>query len=346
MDVATTAPGPPRPVPRPVAASVEELLAGAERRETYRPVDTRSPADFERVWIDGQPHVVKYVHVDHDLAMRAAGDVGCLPRRVWASGLMDVAADVIDHAVVGVAAGYGRNGWGAALLMRDVSDDLVPVGDGPIPEEQHLAFLDHLAVLSARLWGWRDDIGLLPYAGRWNVFGPAAIEAERDLGWPEPVSRLAGEGWERFSRRAPADVGSGLHDLRHDPMPLVQALAATPSTFLHGDWKLGNLGMAADGRTVLLDWAYPGQGPVGHELAWYLALNRARLPIGHTKESTMAAFRAALERHGVDTTGWWERQLSLALLGTVLQFGWEKALGDDGELGWWCDRAREGLAWL
>jgi len=23
-------------------------------------------------------------------------------------------------------------------------------------------------------------------------------------------------------------------------------------------------------------------------------------------------------------------------------FGWEKALGNDDELGWWCDRAREG----
>jgi len=25
-----------------------------------------------------------------------------------------------------------------------------------------------------------------------------------------------------------------------------------------------------------------------------------------------------------------------------VQFGWEKALGEDDELGWWCDRAREG----
>ncbi|MCB9371527.1 MAG: hypothetical protein H6518_01935 [Microthrixaceae bacterium] len=42
----------------------------------------------------------------------------------------------------------------------------------------------------------------------------------------------------------------------------------------------------------------------------------------------------------------WARQLTLALLGTVVQFGWEKALGDDAELGWWCDRAAEGLAAL
>ena len=34
--------------------------------------------------------------------------------------------------------------------------------------------------------------------------------------------------------------------------------------------------------------------------------------------------------------------MELCLLGALVQFGWEKALGDDDELGWWCDRAREG----
>ena len=51
---------------------------------------------------------------------------------------------------------------------------------------------------------------------------------------------------------------------------------------------------------ILLDWAYPGEGPVAHELAWYLALNRARLPVGHSKESTIDDLRSALERRGVD----------------------------------------------
>ena len=54
-------------------------------------------------------------------------------------------------------------------------------------------------------------------------------------------------------------------------------------------------------------------------------------------------FRAALERHGVATSGWWDRPLKLALLGTVVQFGWAKPLGDSDELGWWCEAAREGL---
>lgn len=85
----------------------------------------------------------------------------------------------------------------------------------------------------------------------------------------------------------------------------------------------GQPGTAADGRTVLLDWTYPGEGPACHELGWYLAPNRSRSPLGHTKESTIEAFRAALERHGVATGPWWEQQLGLALLGTPAQFGWE-----------------------
>jgi hypothetical protein len=39
----------------------------------------------------------------------------------------------------------------------------------------------------------------------------------------------------------------------------------------------------------------------------------------------------------VQTAGWWDRQLDLALLGGFLQLGWSKT-GDPVELGWWVDR--------
>jgi len=336
-------------VPRPLAGSVDELLEGARRRGEARTADARSNALFEQVEVDGEPCMVKYVHVDLDYLMRANGDVGCLPRRVWEAGLMDVAPDLIDHATLG-AAPWGRHGWGVALLMRDVSASLVRPGDDPLSEEEHAALVDGCAGFCARTWGWRDDIGLLPRGRRWAMFGTAAIEGEEQLGFLEPVPRIAAEGWETFARRAPADVAAAIDDLRGDVTPLSDALATTPSCFLHGDWKLGNLGLGADGRTVLLDWAYPGEGPAAHELAWHLALNRARIPAGQAKEEVAAAFRAALERHGVDTTGWWERQLGLCLLGAVVQFGWEKALGEgsegEAELGWWTDAARTGLRYL
>lgn len=335
--------------PRPVADSVEELLDGAVRHGAFTPDDARSPAGFERVELDGRACVVKYVHPDGDFLMRVMGDLGCLPLRVWASGLMDVAAAEIDHAHLG-AARWGRNGWGAALLMRDVSDELVPVGHEPVSEADHLGFLDHLAALAARTWGWSDDLGLLPHRTRWSFFGPEELAGEEALGFPEPVPRFALEGWLRFDATAPTDVAEAVRELRRDPLPLSTAVRRTPQCFLHGDWKFGNLGRAPDGRTVLIDWAYPGEGPVAHELGWYLAINRARLPAGHTKESTIEALRRSLEARGVATEGWWDRQLALCLLGTLVEFGWEKALGGDdearAELGWWIDAARPGIALL
>jgi hypothetical protein len=88
--------------------------------------------------------------------------------------------------------------------------------------------------------------------------------------------------------------------------------------------------------------------PACAEIAWYVCLNRARLP--QTKEDTLDAYRAGLERQGVDTRLWWDRQCGLSLLATLLLFGWEKALGDDdeatAELAWWQARALEGAGEL
>jgi hypothetical protein len=126
----------------------------------------------------------------------------------------------------------------------------------------------------------------------------------------------------------------------------VRALESLPTSLLQGDWKMGNLGRHVDGRTILIDWANPGAGPGVTELTWYLALNRARLPVGHTKEDAIVAYRAALERREVDTAPWWDRALGLAFLGALVQFGWEKVLGDDDELAWWEDRAVAGAAFL
>jgi hypothetical protein len=170
------------------------------------------------------------------------------------------------------------------------------------------------------------------------------LACERERGWHEQVPAIADRGWRAFAERAPADVWALVDGVRAAPWRLVEAVADTPWTFLHGDWKMGNLGSHPDGRTILLDCAYPGEGPVCHELGWYLALNAARLP--ESKEDTIARCRAALERHGVDTAAWWDRQLALCLLGTLVQFGWEKALGSDDELAWWVERARAGGEWL
>ena len=331
-------------VPRPVAASVDELLDGARRLGDHRPADARSSAGFERVEVDGEPCLVKYMDPTRDFMVRVSGDIGCRPRRVWAAGLMDVVPERIDHATHGVAP-WGPNGWGAAILMRDVGPQLVPVGDDPVSEAAHLGFLDGIAALAAALWDWTDDLELLPHPARWAFFGISQLEGEAALGFPEAVPRIASEGWERFDALAPAAVRDPIRELRLDPYPLSEAVLATPQTFLHGDWKLFNLGADDEGRTILLDWEMPGRGPGTAELAWYLAINCRRLPL--SKDSCIAIYREALESFAVDTEPWWNRQLALALLGGLVQFGWEKCLGGyDDELAWWEEAALRGATEL
>lgn len=330
---------------RPVASSVAELLADAVRREPFLTSDAKSGSTLERITVaDGSTRILKHVHVDHDWTMRFNGDVGCHPAQVWASGLMDVLPERIDHGVLGVATGLGRAGRGAAILMRDLSDALVPPGDDVLSLEQHLAYLDDMAKLSARTLGWRDDIGLVPLGNRWTWFNHTSLQVEADRGWPDPVPKIAFDGWVRFAERAPADVRTVIDALRRDPSPLVARVQRTPQSFVHGDWKLGNVGTAADGRTVLIDWTYPGEGPCTSELAWYLAINRARLP--QSKEDAIDCFRSSLACESVDLEGWFDDQLAVSLLATLVLFGWEKALGPDDELAWWCDRARDGAARL
>jgi hypothetical protein len=327
--------------PRPVAATVDELLAGATDREPMHATDSKSGARFERVTIDGAPYVVKYLSRADDWIMRATGDLAYRPLLVWQSGLVDLTPDCIDHAYVGAA----HDADGAAILLRDVATSLVPEGDEPLPLDVHLAFMEHLAAFHASTMDFVDPVGLTPLANRYTEFAPAVVECEAALGFPEAVPRVMRDGWARFPEAAPR-VAPVVTALLRDPSPLVTALEPLPTSFLQGDWKMGNLGHHADGRTILLDWANPGAGPGVIELTWYLALNRARLPVGHTKDDAISAYRAALEDRGIDTEPWWDRALALALLGALVQFGWEKALGDPAELAWWEDHALTGAALL
>jgi hypothetical protein len=323
------------------APSLRDFLAAATSREPLVQTDGKSGAQFERVVVDGQRYVLKHLRLEDDWIMRATGDLACRPVVVWESGLLRDLPASIDPAIVAAE----RRGRGGALLMHDVGDRLVPEGDTPLPLDQHLRFLDHMAELHAAFWGWDDDVGLASLPARYQEFVPAVSECEVRRGSTEPVPPLIGDGWRRLPEVAPA-AAEIVFPLLRDIDPLVRALVTTPSTLLHGDWKLGNLGSHADGRTILLDWAVPGAGPPCAEITWYLALNRARLPDGHTKEAALDAYRAALEGHGVATEPWWDAQVALCFLGAMVQFGWEKALGDTDELAWWEARAVDGSRFL
>jgi hypothetical protein len=326
-----------------VAASRSELLGGAESRTALQPGDARSGSTFERITIDGLPYFAKTLGYRTDWIMRITGDRDLRTLKIWRAGVMNDSPSEIDHTVVGMAAdGEGEDAQ-LTILMRDVGDHLVPEGDATVSRETHLGLIDGLAALSAHHWGWTDDLGLTTLDERLRFFAPDNIAAEAAVDDPPLAVRVAREGWPLLREREPA-LFELLAAVHADPGPLADAMRSTPATFLQGDWKMGNLGRHPDGRTILIDWAYPGAGPVLWDLGWYLALNAARLPT--TKEGTIEALRHSLEHRGISTDSWFELQLDLCLLGIAACFGWEKAIGDEDELHWWQQRAWRGARHL
>jgi len=313
-----------------------ELLAAATEREVLDGAPGKSGARLERLVIDGQRYVLKHMDLARDWTMRSTGCLRGAPFELWQRNLLGRLPACINQPIVAV----GRNvrsgrppSGGCSLLMHDVSPWLVPVTNEPISPGQHETFLRHMAALHAAFWGCGAEVDIVPPMHRYLELSPWTARAEAVLGSAHLVPQLIAKGWPLLAEVAPA-AAAVVTPLADDPGPLVEALAETPQTFVHSNFKLDNLGTDDDGRTVILDWEAPGRGAPLGDLAWYLAINCRRLPL--SKEDSIGVYRAALEALGVDTEPWWERQLELCLLGALVQFGWEKALGGyDDELRWW-----------
>jgi hypothetical protein len=314
----------------------------------------------------GERFVLKRVSRRWDWVMRVSGDYHCRPVLAWQAGVLDRVPPVIEHGMVACA----RDGEGWALLMRDVGGAMIPPGGIQISEDENALFLESMAALHASFWNDPEAadtaVGFCDLWNRYACFSPPVMEPESR--GPDAVPRLALEGWKRFPSLVNPEIARSIGGLLHSVQPLVDALSRYPQTVAHGDWKLGNLGIIRPqagptwsprkARVVLLDWALVGPAPPAADLAWYLALNSARLPV--SKERCIALYRASFSRRLGDRfdSDWWLPQLELCLLGAFVQFGWEKSLGasqgeteevrarERAELAWWSDRARAGLHWL
>ena len=316
-------------MPDPLA----ELLASATERTALDEVPGKSGATLERVVIDGQDYVLKHLDLAQDWTMRASGCLPGAPLVLWERGILARLPDCLNQPIVGAV----REPRGCALLMHDVSRWLVPATDAPISPAQHARFLEHMAALHAAFWACGDEFDVVPAMHRYLELSPWMAAAEAAAGSPHLVPRLVAKGWPLLADVAPA-AAAVVTPLAYDPSPLVAALDATPHTLVHSNWKLDNLGTDESGRTILLDWEQPGRGAALSDLAWYLAINCRRLP--QSKEASIEYYRESLEAQGIETGPWWERQLALCLLGALVQFGWEKALGGyDEELAWWEEKS-------
>jgi hypothetical protein len=318
---------------------VSSLLAGVVSREPLAVADGRSGSLLERVTLaGGELLVVKHVRDGGDWIMRASHDHG-RAAELWSSGVLGRVPEVIDHAVLGAEQVTG--GW--VVIMRDVSAALVP-DHARISRADSRRVLEAAAALHAA-FADGPPLRLCPLADRYGFLSPAT--ARREAGGADEVPGLIGRGWERFAEIAPADVAGPVLAVAERPEPFAAALSAFPSTLVQGDLKLGNLGFTED-RVVMLDWGtQTGWAPAAVEVAWYLAINWSR--IDATREQVLDDFRAAEGgRHDEDA-------LRLALLGGLVQLGWDKALHASGhpdpavrareaaDLAWWADRARDAL---
>lgn len=201
-----------------------------------------------------------------------------------------------------------------------------------------------MAALHATFWGFRDDVGLLPLGTRCLFLSPWVSQVEQARGEGHEVpERLMPLGWNRLREVAPR-AGALAWELIDDLTPLLTALGRTPTSLIHGDWKLDNLGSSPEGTTILLDWGVPGAAPPCVELLWYLSTSGARVP--ESLESSSAAYRGALEATGIDTGGWWDAQFGLSVIATFLLLGWQMALRDPAQIAWWDRAVAEAEAWL
>jgi hypothetical protein len=315
-------------------------LSGATLREPLGPTaEGLSGASFERVEIGGRPYVVKRLSRHTDWVMRAAHDLDVpYVAKLHRAGVFSE-LDAVDASLVEVA--YDPESGLLELLMHDESAAFLRDSD-PISPAQHQTVLHAMAGMHAQTWGWSDAWGLAPVGVRYQLLSPGFAEAEVRRGPLSGVPAAIGPLWAQLAAVAP-EVHAVLAALAAQPAPLVAALATTPRSLVHGDWKGGNVGIRPDGSVVLVDWAFPGvDAPLG-DLAWYLAVNCDRLP--ESKEQTVDRYRTALEGRGIETAGWWDRQLALALLGGAVQMAWNKAEQSE-ELAWWASWVEKGRALL
>lgn len=277
---------------------------------------------------DGASFILKRMSFNDDWIMHATDDRQCR-EAVMAEQLVSVLPARIRSPGIGVA----HDGLGFALLMRDITPDLLPQGD--LPDDVVTTIVARMAELHA---------AEPPKAVPWCSLGKRLLLLAPAAGRRDYVLRTMGaavnddlyRGWLAFDRLAPPQARDLVHGLAADVRPLVRALDMQPRAFLHGDLKFDNIGLDAERRTWLIDWALTLVAPPAVELGWFMAINSRRMtmPLDRVLDAYADAAGPGGGRAAND---------GLAAICGVLLRGWRKALdaeaGEPGELQWWCERA-------
>jgi hypothetical protein len=289
----------------------------------------------------GHPLILKRDSLARDWIARATAD-GEVPREAWFAAHRPALPWPVRAPYLG--AGWDAAAGEAGILMPDRSDVLFD-WHRALTVDQLDRVLAALATLHGHRWGSALEDGAAhwtPWRQRLTLICRPALER------PGPARDAVAErllpGWDAWDRLATPAARAVIDDLAADPQPLLDALAGEPSTLLHGDLKLANVGVAEDGAVELVDWQMVMVAPAAVELGWFLVSNVDGLPLPAP---------AVLERYwnlrGVPPG----RADDLAILVGLLLRGWRKGLDAEAgirlgsgvsaadDLAWWCDRAVE-----
>lgn len=274
----------------------------------------------------------------------AATRDGPVPREAWLAAHGPVLPEPLSAPYLG--AGREPDG-GSAIVMPNLSATLLP-WDRPVSAEALDRVLGGIAALHDR-----PPAGIgIPDEPWWScpLRERVTLISRRSLERPGPARDAVGArilpGWDAWDRRATPAARDLIASLDAAPEPLVGALRSLPRTLLHGDMKLANVGLAADGSVQLVDWQMALVGPIAVELGWLLVSNVAALPI--RPADVLERYRRVVRDGGGAA---WQRQSDLAWVVGLLLRGWRKGMdaeagvtlasgvpaGDD--LAEWCERA-------
>jgi len=321
-------------------------LAG--KREHPFPNDGWSGASLTTLSRGSDRFVMKRDSLARDWIAQATAD-GPILREAWFAAHGPALPSPIRAPYLGV----GIDGDEFGILMPDLTGVLFD-WDTPISVEALDQVLAGLAMLHAYPWpisGELDGGPWCPLRERLTLICRASLER------PGPAHDAVGDrilpGWDAFDRRVPAVVRDLIDSLGRDPLPLLDALGELPSTLIHGDLKLANVGIERDGTIDLVDWQMVTVAPVGVELGWFLVSNVASLPLQPGDVLTRYNVEARRQGHDEAGLGEWQAQVDAAILVGLLLRGWRKGADADAgvmlasgvsavdDLAWWSDRALE-----
>jgi hypothetical protein len=284
---------------------------------------------------DGAAFVVKRDGLRLDWIARETGDVPEMREAALADAAPRLPAPVrLPHL------GGGADDDLVGLVMPDLTDVLLR-WEAPVTEAQMDRVLDALAALHREPWQ-RELPPTFPWTDlRRRLLLLTRRAAARYEAAGNPVGRRFLDGWGAFDRHAPGAARALVDGLTADPEPLFAALGRLPDVGLHGDLKLGNVGLEPDGTLWLIDWQMTLVAPVAVELGWFLVCNVAGLPV--PADDVLERYRKAA---GLPDDDRWAAQRDLALVVGLVLRGWRKGLDADAGLVTACgSTAADDLAW-